>query len=188
MANAELKPLTALGHPAPTTIEIGGCRIIERFDVALASLATRRGREKDVAKAGKLAKLVLPGVSQSITSSVYGAFWLSSQQWMIEAPFATHEDIAAHLKSMFADAASITEQTDAWVRFDVSSRNLQPVLERLCNVDVAKAEMDFATRTVIEHIGCYLIKRGADNVTLYGPRSMAASLLHALEIIAHSVA
>jgi sarcosine oxidase, subunit gamma len=187
VADTVLKPLTALGDSAPRTIEIGSYRIAERFDVALASLATRRGREKDVAKLAKAAKLPLPEPLHSQTASVYGAFWLSTQQWMVEAPFASHEDIAFDLKAIFGDAASITEQTDAWVRFDFSSRNLQPLFERLCNIDVPNAEVGFASRTVIEHIGCYLIKRSANDVTLYAPRSMAASLLHAVEATAHSV-
>jgi sarcosine oxidase, subunit gamma len=187
VANAMLKPLTALGNDAAKMIEIGGYRIVERFDMALASLATRRNQEKVVAKAAMIAKLILPEPSQSSISSVYGAFWLSSEQWMIEAPFETHEDIATHLKTLFGDSASITEQTDAWVRFDVTSGNVQSLFERLCNVDLQKKDNGFATRTVIEHIGCYLIKRSANDVTLYGPRSMAASLLHALDVTAHAV-
>lgn len=187
MDNALLKPLTALGHDTPKTIEIGGHRIVERFDVALASLATRRGREKDVAKTAKAAKLVLPEPARFSSTSSFGAFWLSPQQWMIEAPLSTHEDLSTHLKNIFSDAASITEQTDAWVRFDVSAPTLQPLFERLCNVDLPETPMNYAGRTVIEHIGCYLIKRGKGEVTLYGPRSMAASLLHALENTARSI-
>ena len=56
MADPVLKPMTALGSDAPKTIMIGSHHIVERFDVALASLATRRGREKDVTKAAKTAK------------------------------------------------------------------------------------------------------------------------------------
>jgi sarcosine oxidase subunit gamma len=41
-----------------------------------------------------------------------------------------------------------------------------------------------ATRTVIEHLGCYLIRRSAGEATLYGPRSSARSLLHALDVAA----
>ena len=119
MVKSALISLTALGGDLPIDIEIGDYRIAERFDVALASLATRRNREKDVVKLAKAAKLVLPDVSDSSVSSVYGAFWLSSQQWMIEAPLASHEDIAHHLKTLFGDAASVTEQTDAWVRFEI---------------------------------------------------------------------
>jgi sarcosine oxidase, subunit gamma len=187
VADAVLKSLTALGSDTPKTVEIGGYRITERFDVALASLATRRGRENDVAKAAKAAKLVLPEPARAAASVSYGAFWLSPLQWMIEASFADHEDISGHLKKVFGDAASITEQTDAWVRFDVKATNLHLLFERLCNVDMPQTPVGYAGRTVIEHIGCYLIKREAGEVTLYGPRSMATSLLHALEVTAHSV-
>ena len=107
--------------------------------------------------------------------------------WLVEAPFASHEDIVSHLKTIFWDAASITEQTDAWVRFDLSAPDLSALMERLCNVDFRKAAEGFATRTVIEHTGCYLIKHGAGAVTVYGPRSSARSLLHAIEVAAKSV-
>ena len=187
MADTSLKPLAALGGDAPKTIVIGSHRIVERFDVALASLATRRGHEKHVAKAAKSAKLRLPEPARANTGIPCSAFWLSTQQWMIEAPFKTHEDLAAHLKSIFTDAASITEQTDAWVRFDVTAPNLHPLFEKLCNVDLPQSPVGYAGRTVIEHIGCYLIKRAVGEITLYGPRSMAASLLHVLEVAAQSV-
>jgi sarcosine oxidase, subunit gamma len=183
--SAVLKPLTSLGYDAAKIIEIGGYRIVERFDIALASLATRKGREKDVVKIAKAGRLPLPAPGRSETGKPYGAFWLSTQQWMIEAPFASHEDISAHLKSIFGDAASITEQTDAWVRFDIYAADLHPLFEKLCNVDLPAVPVGYASRTVIEHIGCYLIKRGEQDVTLYGPRSMAVSLLHVLEVTAH---
>jgi sarcosine oxidase subunit gamma len=108
--------------------------------------------------------------------------------WFVEAPFASHEDIVAHLKPAFGDAASITEQTDAWVRFDLSAPDLAPLMERLCNVDFRAAPEGFATRTVIEHTGCYCVCHGAGAVTLYGPRSSARSLLHAIEVAAASLA
>ena len=187
MAKLALKPLTALGHDAPVLITIGPYRISERFDVALASLASRRGREADVAKAAKSVKLPLAGPSKSEAGKLFNSFWISTEQWMIEADFAAHQNIEAELKALFGDSASITEQTDAWVRFDVTAPNLQPLFERLCNVDLAKAPHGFASRTVIEHIGCYLIRRSAMDVTVYGPRSSAQSLLHVIETAAHSV-
>jgi sarcosine oxidase subunit gamma len=182
-----LKALTALGQDTPIVLEIGPFRIAERFDIALASLATRRGRESQVLKAAKSAKLPLANVASAAKGSVLSSFWLAPDMWMVEAPFATHEDIAAHLKVIFGDSASITEQTDAWVRFDVSAPNLQHLFERLSNVDVAASPSGFAARTVIDHLGCYLIKHSETEITVYGPRSSAASLLHMLEVTAHSV-
>ena len=47
--NKVLKPMTALGHDTPATVQIGPYRIRKRFDVALASVASRRGRDGEVA-------------------------------------------------------------------------------------------------------------------------------------------
>ncbi|MDE2445472.1 MAG: sarcosine oxidase subunit gamma [Alphaproteobacteria bacterium] len=178
---------TALGEAVAQSWTIGDYSIAERFDIALASLATRRGREKDVTKTASALKLPLPSPSQSSQGATYGAFWLSPQQWMVEAPFASHEDIATILKSRFGEAASITDQTDSWVRFDVSGSALEKLFERLSCADLAMAEPGFATRTVIEHLGCYLVKRALNLITVYGPRSSARSLLHALETAARSI-
>ena len=182
-----LKPLTALGHGAPETVQIGTLRIIERFDVALASLAQRRGQEAGFAKAAAGLGLPLPGPARAEAGPLLAAFWVAPEMWFVEAPFASHEDIVAALKPAFGEAASLTEQTDAWVRFDLSAPDLAPLLARLTNIDWPQAPVGYASRTVIEHLGVYLIRRGAGEVTLYGPRSSAASLLHALEVTAASL-
>ncbi len=182
-----LHQMTALGHTEPRVIDIGPYRITERFDVALASVATRRGRDADVATAAKASNVPLPMPAHAVVGVPFGAFWLAPDMWMVEAPYDSHGDIVAHLKSIFGDSASITEQTDAWVRFDLSGQTLVALFERLSNLDLAALPDGYASRTVIEHLGCYLIRRGAGDVTLCGPRSSAGSLLHALEVTAKSV-
>ncbi|GAB1361678.1 hypothetical protein MASR1M32_09140 [Rhodobacter sp.] len=186
MADA-LHSLTALGQPAPQTHQVGPYRIEERFDVALASVATRKGRAAEVTKAAKDAGIPLPDPARFSAGNPWSAFWVAPDMWFVEAPFASHEDIVALVKPVFGDATSVTEQTDAWVRFDVSAPDLAPLMERLCNVDFARAADGFATRTVIEHIGCYVIRHGAGMVTIYGARSSAQSLQHCLEVTAASV-
>ena len=118
-----LEPLTPLGHSAPETTTIGPVTITERTDTALASLAIRLGRAADVAAIAHQFGIPLPKPGHHATDTL-SAFWLAPDMWMIEAPFATHEDIRAHLLQHFNDAASITEQTDAWVRFDVSWKKI----------------------------------------------------------------
>lgn len=184
MPDLKLNPLTALGHSAPVTEALGPWTLTERADVALASLAARRGREAELAMAAQRAGVPLPPAARATDGSPYAAFWMTPEMWMVEAPFATHEDIRAHLLAAFADTASITEQTDAWVRFDIAGPNLPRLFEKLSNFDLATAPDGAATRTVIEHMGCYLIKRSSTQVTVYGARSSAQSLHHALHLAA----
>ncbi|MGV8986942.1 MAG: sarcosine oxidase subunit gamma [Cypionkella sp.] len=187
MAEFILKPLTALGHDAPLMDSIGPWTLTERADVALASIALRRGREDEVQTLAAKADLPLPAAALSASGPVYGTFWMTPGMWMVEAPFASHEDIRAELLVLFGDAASITEQTDAWVRFDLAGEGLVRLFERLSNFDLASAPAGSATRTVMEHLGCYLIKRSEVLVTVYAPRSSAGSLHHALVVAAKSV-
>ena len=186
MANA-WKSLTALGHDAAEVVAIGSYRITERFDVALASVAVRRGQDKAFAAAAKKAGVPLPGASSYEAGKAFSAFWVTPEMWFVEADFAAHEDIVAHLKPAFGEAASITEQTDAWICLDLAAPDLVPLFERLCAVDLAAVPEGHATRTVIEHLGCYLIVHGRGAVRLLGPRSSAASLVHALQVAAASL-
>jgi sarcosine oxidase, subunit gamma len=184
---ASLIALTALGKREATTVNHGPLTIAERTDVALASVAARKGRMADLTKAAEKAGVPLPGPAAHQQGTPYSAFWTAPEMWFVEAPYATHELIADLLKSALGDAASVTEQTDAWVAFDLAAPDLAPVLERLCNADFPEVPTGFATRTMMEHLGVYLIKHGPDKARLYGPRSSAESLLHALETAAHSV-
>lgn len=179
---AELLAMTALGRREATVVTVGPLTITERTDVALASVAARRGRDPGPAAAGL--GVPLPGTARHAAGATFAAFWVAPEMWFVEAPFATHEDIARHLKTGFGDDASITEQTDAWVIFDLAAADLAPVLERLCNVDFPAAPDGHATRTVIEHLGVFLVRHGPGAARIYGPRSSAASLLHALEVAA----
>lgn len=184
---ASLQPLTALGKREPLSVSHGPLTITERTDVALASVASRRGRTADLAAAAQKAGVPLPGPATHQQGTPYSAFWTAPEMWFVEAPHATHELIADLLKTALGDAASITEQTDAWVAFDLAAPELSPVLERLCNVDFPNVAKGYASRTMMEHLGVYLIKHGPDKARLYGPRSSADSLLHAIETAAQSV-
>jgi sarcosine oxidase subunit gamma len=174
--------MTGLGAHDPRTVVVGPLTIRERFDMALASVALRRGH--DLTAAAKAAGVPLPGPAHYQAGVPYSAFWVTPDMWFVEAPFASHEDLAALLNAAFGDAASITEQTDAWVILDLAAPDLAPVLERLCNVDFRAVPDGFATRTVIDHLGCYLVKHGPGAARVFGPRSSAASLLHAVEVAA----
>lgn len=184
---AELVAMTALGAREAAVVTVGPLTITERMDVALASVAARRGRMADLAQAAKAAGVPLPPPARHADGSPCATFWVAPEMWFVEAPFATHEEIADILVSALGDAASVTEQTDAWVIFDLAAPDLAPFFERLCNVDFPAVPDGHATRTMIEHLGCYLVRNGPGAARIYGPRSSAKSLLHALEVAAASV-
>lgn len=181
-----LKAMTALGAHEPATVTVGPLTVTERFDVALASVAARRGRMADLEAAAKVAGLPLPGPARFVAGTPYSTFWVAPEMWFVEADIASHEMIATILKDALGDAASVTEQTDAWICLDLAAADLAPLLERLCNVDFPGVPDGHATRTMLEHLGCYLIKHDPGAARLYGPRSSAASLLHAIEVAAAS--
>lgn len=186
MADHRLKPLTPLGHDTPHSVTLGPVTITEVTDTALASLAARQGEAQAVADIAETAGIPLPGPGKAAKAATYGSFWLSPDMWMVEAPFATHEDIVAILKPHFGETASLTEQTDAWARFDVTGDDLPAMFERLCAFDLRAHGPGSATRTVIEHLGCYVVIRASGHLSVIGPRSSAASVFHALETAARS--
>lgn len=182
-----LRPLSALGRSFAASDTIGRLTIAESLDMALGSLASRRGHEAEVAELAAGAGIPLPEPGRSAVQGEWSAFWTGPGTWFVEAPHSTREDIVAHLKPVFGEAASITEQTDAWARFEVTGP-LSPLFERLCNLDLNRFAPGSATRTVIEHLGCLVIRRSPDRMTVLGPRSSAASLHHALLTAARSAA
>lgn len=62
----------------------------------------------------------LPAATRWAAGKTYAALD-GARDVVRRAPLATHEDIVAQLKPAFGDAASITEQIGAWVRFDLSA-------------------------------------------------------------------
>ncbi len=176
----DLVAITALGGPEPRVDTIGGVTCTEVPHIALASVAARMGKESKSTKT--LAKLIdapTPEIGRW-TGATVSAFWAGSDQWMVEAPFDTHEDLAAQVEAAMGDAASVTEQTDGWVRFDLNGDNIPAVLELLCQLDLRKVSEGSAARCSIHHIGCFVLCRTAENYSIYGPRSSAGSLHHAI--------
>lgn len=187
MAEHRLKPITPLGHAEPVVETLGPCTLVEVVDTALASLAVRAGREADVARIAGAQGIALPGPGQAVTGAVFSAFWMGQGLWMIEAPFASHENIVAQMKPLFGDAASLTEQTDAWARLRIAGPDLPRLFERLCNADLARAQPGAALRTTIEHLGAFLLVRDDRTIDVLTARSSAASMHHALAAAAGSV-
>lgn len=191
---SDLKPLTPLGGDIARLDQIGVLRIAENPNLAIASLAARKGRSADVAQTVKAAlQIELPQPGKSRRTATHTVWWMGPDQWMLSAEHNAHELLADEVKAIVGDAASVTEQTDAWCCFEVSAHcehgpdssnaALYGLFERLCAVDVRQMVVEDATRTSIHHTGCFLIRK-EDGFCVIGPRSSAGSLHHALVEVA----
>jgi len=176
-----LTAITALGELEPRVDEVAGVSLRENVGLALASVAARFGHE--TACRAHLMSLIgdVPGPGKAWLHDPEAAFWMGPDQWMVGAPFETHENLADQLKSRFKLSASITEQSDAWVCFDLRGNGMEAVMELLCPIDIRRMRTGDATRTQIHHLGCFVIRRKPfDWVRILGPRASAASLHHAI--------
>jgi sarcosine oxidase subunit gamma len=186
----DLVPLTALGGSEAQVETNGTVTLTELPDLALASVTARLGHD-DACAEGLQALLGAepPGPGKAVLASPLSAVWMGPDQWMIGAPFDSHEDLAARLKMKLKDAASVTEQSDGWVCFDVTGADVVAMFERLCAAPVRRMQAGDAQRSTIHQMGCFVIcgAPGA-HIRVLGPRSSAGSLHHALMQAAVSVA
>jgi len=184
-----LKTITALGGTEARVDAFAHITIAENDGVALASVAARLGKEK---KCHTVLKKLLGAVPEAGRAQLHdpeAGFWMGPDQWMIGAPRATHELLADDLKAKFGDAASVTEQTGAWVCFDITGPQMRDFCERICAVPIRQMVAGDARRTVIHHLGCFVIRREADDhIRILGPRASAKTLHHALLTTAQAMA
>nr|WP_234893625.1 sarcosine oxidase subunit gamma [Agrobacterium vitis] len=175
-----MRPLKALDAATPRFASFAALEIREKLDLALASLTLRRNTV-----APQPFGLDLPGPGRWVADQGVGAFWTGPGQWMVEAEGRAEEDFAADLKGA-AGGCSVTEQTGGWVAVDILSRAgtgpVEALLAKLINIDLAAFGPGCATRTVLDHMTCFVIRRSETHVAVLGARSFSVSLWHALEI------
>ena len=179
---ASLTQTTALGGTIPFDETIGGNRIREVSDAAMASLAMLKGQDAAFKKAAasRLGELPAPGHAGGANHA--STIWMGPDQYLVEGIDA------ATLAATFGASAAITDQSDAWVRFDVTGGDVVAMLERLSGADTRRMQAGSATRTAIHHMHCVIVCRaGGTDFTILGPRSSAASLHHALVAAAASL-
>lgn len=186
----DLSPLTALGNTVAQSDQVAGLTITEVADLAFASVAARLSREEECRSA--LTDYLgddLPQAGKALVRAPISAIWLGPEQWMLSAPFHSHETLAEDIKAVVKDTGSVTEQSDAWVAFDVEGDGVIALSERLCAAPARRMQTGDAQRTTIHHLGCFLVCLSThQHMRFIGPRSSAASLHHALVTAAHSVA
>jgi heterotetrameric sarcosine oxidase gamma subunit len=178
----DLAPFTALGAANARSQSFGALTIRETPDLALASFSLGRGGLQP-----SLMGMTLPGPGDWATWQGISAFWTAPNQWMIETEGQAEDDFAEALKQAVPDA-TVSEQTDGFVCFEISStRGAAPILSllmKLVNIDLVRFGSGRAMRTVFEHMPVFVIRRTEDRLALIGMRSAAGSIWHALSLAA----
>ena len=176
----DLIATTALGAAAPCVDHHGPISLTEEPGFALASIAARRGAERATVLA--IRRMIGPTAPKAghWAGARIIAFWTSPHQWMLEAPYDSDEFLFERAIKEVKGKASVTEQTGAWCRFDLRGTGLSAVMERLCPINMATFIAGSATRTSIDHLGCFVLCRAEDHISIHGPRSCAAALHHSL--------
>ena len=182
----DLKPLTALGRSAACNVTYGALTLAENTGLALASLAPRWSC-KEPAPFG----LSLPGPGLWADNGEIAALWAGFGQWLIEGPGRAETDFAAEV-SAACPGCSVTEQTDGFVAFEVRSAAagapIFALMAKLVNLDPSRFGPGTATRTGLEHMSVFVIRRSADRLAVLGMRSAARTLWHVLETAAARLA
>ncbi|RWL77943.1 MAG: sarcosine oxidase subunit gamma [Mesorhizobium sp.] len=175
----DLKPITALGGDTARRLHHGALALEENTELALASLALRGGATQP-APFG----IDLPGPGAWAQSGEIAAFWTGPDQWMVEGQNRAGSDFASAVGALCPDC-SVTEQTDGFAVFEIrSSAGERPILQlmaKLVNIDPIRFPPGCATRTGLEHMSVFVIRRAAHHIAILGMRSAAGSIWHALE-------
>lgn len=184
MAEHRLKPMTAFGLAAPRQETLDGLTLTEVPFLSIASVALRAG--DDGSTAATLTDLIgapLPGPGRAAGTDGVRAIWTAPDQW-----FVLSEDETLPDRLRLTLPASVTEQSDGWCCFEIAGPATPALLERLSLLDTAAADPGFAARSIVHHIGCFVIcDAPADHWRLLCPRSSAPSLFETVLGIARGL-
>ena len=148
------------------------------------SLALPKGKEEQsVEKFKKIVGPVPNNVGQSSINkngTIRVVKNATDQFFMI----CTHEllTIEETIKSL-TDSFYITEQSDAWVKLEITGPNIQHGLERICplNLNPDYFPVNYAQRTLMEHLGVLIIKVNDSCFLLLSPSSSAKFFLESIK-------
>src|SRR5690606_8877225 len=109
--------------------------------------------------------------------------WMAQGQWFADGAADAVPDLEAVLAAALGDSASLTDQSDAWVRLLLSGPNVRAALARLCMLDLDDScfPPGSAARTVLKHLGAVILRPDAESSELWSARSSARSFAHALQ-------
>lgn len=173
----------------------GELRVAEVTGLALVAIAVPPGGHERLAEAlAKQYRAAPPDPGRSVLAADKKArlIWVAPDQYFLA--FAHPDDHAgpgpeAMIREKLGDAAYLTDQSDAWVMLRLAGSASRAALARLCPLDLDPAAFPegAAARTVMEHLGAFIIRESADSYLLLSARSSAGSFLHAVTVSVENI-
>ena len=163
----------------------GGTDLVEISDLAIVSIAVPLGG--DAALIGALSKTFgagMPEPGQSVLSTDGKTRFLWTARDQLFALFRDKSpNAAAEIKARLGDTAYVTLQSDSWVSLRLDGENARSALERICPIDLHPNAFPEGrvTRTMMEHMGVFVLRDGANSFLLLSASSSAQSFLHAVK-------
>ena len=184
---AARSPLAGAAIPAESW---PGFALSEVPDLALSSLATRRGQETEVrARAKARFGLEPPPPGRTASGDGVTFLWTGHEQWFVETPESPLGGLEALLREAFGDSAAVTDQSDAWANLRLEGPATRAVLEKLCPLDLHPGTFPpgATARTTMEHLSAIItLHDDRGSFTILTPRSSSAAFLHHLYLAADS--
>lgn len=184
MTEFTLTETAALGQ---IKVAANGASLSEETGFAIASVTIRTGKETGFRRAFKSRYgIAAPDACSNVVAGKETILGAALDQVFV----LTAGDPGKLTSSLIADfdaTATITDQSDGWVRLDLTGPRAGEALERLSMVDTSDAgfPVGSAARTVMEHIGVIICRvkpkpKEDTRFIILTPRSSAEGILHAL--------
>jgi methylglutamate dehydrogenase subunit D len=173
----ERSPLHGLATPGHHgRAGVTSLTIVERTDIAFASVIARRGRREALAVAIQSAfGVTLPDGPRRVGKDVTFA-GIGPDQWIASAE--STDDFAATLRARIGSVAAVVDQSDSHLVLHLSGPRVRDVLAKGVPVDLHRKAFkvgDVAV-TLVAHIGVQIdMLDDAPTFQLAAPRSMAGS-------------
>lgn len=165
-------------------ITLGANRILERDNLALVSVAIPSGETAEIAAAFEKGwGLALPEPRGSTVHGASRAVWTAPDQILLMFPHSS-PTVSVRVSETLEGAGYVTDQTDAWVALEVSGPDTGAAMERLCPLDLSLSAFptNASARTIMEHLGAFVVRIDDERLLLLSARSSARSFLHAVEV------
>ena len=175
---AERSALAGLVTPGHYGRATSGLTVVERTDIALASVIAKHGKRFMLVNAVNTAfGVALPDGPRRATTGTVTFAGTGPDQWIASAEGAEAAGFAAKLRARIGPFAAVSDQSDARLVLHLSGPRVRDVLAKGVTIDLHPNvfKPGHVAVTPIAYIGVQIDRLEDTTYQLTAPRSMAAS-------------